>query len=70
MAKKKNEEVKKASEVLETISQDEKEQMHYLSRLMKQMDEESYYAYARKEGREEGEKIGQEKGEKSGEKKR
>ncbi|MCI9177913.1 MAG: Rpn family recombination-promoting nuclease/putative transposase [Clostridia bacterium] len=50
MAKKKNEEVKKASEVLETISQDEKEQMRYLSRLMKQMDEESYYAYARKEG--------------------
>ncbi len=59
MAEEKNEEVKKASKVLEEISQDEKEQMHYLSRLMKQMDEESYYSYARKEG----EKLRRKKGE-------
>lgn len=70
MAKKKNENVKKASEVLEQISQDEKERMHFLSRVIRQMDEQSLYHSAieegLKDGKEQGMKQGLEQGIKQG----
>lgn len=62
MAKKENKEVKQASEVLEQISQNEQERMHYLSRLMRQMDEKSLYNNGVKEGKLEDAKKMIEKG--------
>lgn len=62
-AKKANKHVKKAAKVLEEISQDEKEKMHYLSRLMWTMDQASELDYAREEGLEKGIEKGLKEGE-------
>lgn len=61
MAKTKNKEVKKASEVLNQVSQNEKERMHYLSRLIRQIDEQSLYNSGVEAGKEQGIEQGIEK---------
>ena len=57
MAEKENKEIKKAIEILEEMSMDEKEWELYQSRKMAEIDYNSGIASAREEGREEGEKI-------------
>ena len=64
MAEKENKEIKKAIEILEEMSMDEKEWELYQSRKMAEIDYNSGIASAREEGREEGEKAGIKKGEK------
>ena len=60
MAEKENKEIKKAVEILEEMSMDEKEWELYQSRKMAEIDYNSGIASAR----EEGEKVGIKKGEK------
>ena len=64
MAEKENKKIKKAIEILEEMSMDEKEWELYQSRKMAEIDYNSGIASAREEGREEGEKAGIKKGEK------
>lgn len=64
MAEKENKEIKKAIEILEEMSMDEKEWELYQSRKMAEIDYNSGIASAR----EEGEKVGIEKGERKGKK--
>lgn len=64
MAEKENKEIKKAIEILEEMSMDEKKWELYQSRKMAEIDYNSGIASAREEGREEGEKAGIKKGEK------
>ena len=68
MAEKENKEIKKAIEILEEMSMDEKEWELYQSRKMAEIDYNGGIASAREEGREEGEKVGIEKGERKGKK--
>lgn len=58
MAKEENEKVKKALEILDEMSMDEKEWEMHQSRLMAELDYNSGMAEARREGIEEGEKQG------------